>query len=392
MALIRPPVVNAFANIVAGTPSDFWEVPATYDNGFEAPGGVPVRPDLGDVNWLFWFATLGVRYLLAGATIWDATETQYSSAAASTVQDSNGRYYVLRGNATTGTHPSADANWLPLNNLDRVPSASSGGDWVTPIAKWSSPSALARFTIDRWGLPRGSFFQNREIWSPNTSWGSVLNGSVLGPWGFALTGAQSAASGHNAGAASKNASNTAPSLELIIDGVNSGLNKIAAFYQPLSMMSADSLMIADFESTFPTDHTNFSFSMGIAGLGQTIDAVNDGAYFFANPGTTNWLAFVVNGGSQIILNTGVPVATGTGNPHKFSVALVGSSIADDSSPHALFYIDDQLMANQAGSGVPNSAGSPKVGNLFFGGQQAGAFAGNQSLVLGPTTYTQITKR
>ena len=324
-------------------------------------------------------------------TPWDSTETQYT--AGSMVQDSNGRFYVLRGNATTGTHPSADANWLPLNMLDRVPTIAAGGDWVSPIAKWSSPRALARFVIDRWGLPRSSYFQHTEIWSPNTQWAnwSALGGSSgHGPsWG---TGAQSSVSSHAPGGSTTNAVNTAPSLGIVVDGVSSGLSKMALFYQAISQMSADSLMVADFESAFVTDHANFTFLMGFAGNGDPISAIASGAYFLADPANANWKAVCANGGSQVQVDTGIPIATGSGNPHKFSVVLVGSGIADDVAPHGLFYIDDQLVATVTGIDVPNDAGTPRVGCLVAGGQVLSGATANKSLVLGPVTYTPITKR
>jgi hypothetical protein len=388
MALTRPPVVNPFANTVAGTPSDFWDVPVTYDDGFTAPGGTPVKPELSDVNWLFWLVTLGVRYLLSRAfTPWDSTETQYT--VGSMVIDSNGRFYVCRGTATTGTHPSADpTNWYPLTMLDRLPNAGTGGDWVSKIAQWMNPRGLRQFAINRWGLPEGAFYQHTEMWSPNTDWASWLSLSGnIGHWKFSHTGSGSTLVPHDAGSVSgQNSSNTAPSLELVVDGsvVN---NNMTAAREVLSRMSADSLMIADFYGAFVNDFTNYSFVMGFMAVGSGITSISTGAFFFSSPGSPNWQCKTTSSGSTSA-DSGIPVVVGV--PHDFRVTLEGSNSDDGVVARALFYIDGALVAN-ATVNVPTSAGSPAVGGVVAGGWLSGSTGANKSMVLGPQTYTQITK-
>lgn len=389
MAVPTPPVTDVFANIVAGTPSDLWDVPTFFDEGFPAPSGVPVVPELGNFNWLFWFASIGVRYLVSrGVPPWNSTETQYT--AGSMVLDTDRRFYVCRGSATTGTHPSADAgNWYPLTMLDRVPNAGSGGDWVTKIAQWLSPIGLRQFAINRWGLPEGAFYKHKEMWTPFVNWGAIsLGGSGIQlPWSFFGVGAASALVSHNAGVVSgQNASNTAPSLELVIDGgaVN---NSIVAIREQLSRMSADSIMIADFESSFVNDITNYSFIMGFASLGSSINSIVAGAYFFSSPGTPNWQCKTVSSGSTSA-DSGIAVVVGV--PHSFRVTLIGSNSDDGVVARALFYIDGALVAN-AVINVPTSSGSPSVGGVVAGGWLSGSTGANKSMVLGPQEYTQITK-
>ena len=389
MALARPPVTDVWANTVAPGPSDLFDIPTYIDSGFPAPGGVPVVPPLGFFNWLLWFMMLGIRYLLSRAfTPWDSTETQY--VAGSMVQDSDGRFYVCRGGATTGSHPSSDINWLSLNMLDRVPDGTSGGDFTSKISRWLTPRARAVFCLDRWGLPQGNYYQYREMWGLQINWGafSPPSGS-FGLWAIVGAGTNTRVSNHAPGiTANQNALNTAPSLELIIDRTSAS-NKIAIYSFTLGSMSADALMIAHFQSAFVNDVIKNNYVMGLVATSDPIDSIGNGAYFLADAGTSNWICVSVNGGTSTQSATSVPVVAGNSGAHDFDVVLVGSGIGDGTTARALFYIDGALV-NNITANVPNSSGSPVNGSQVAGGWVvATGGSADKSLVLGPATYTQI---
>jgi len=383
MSLTRPPVVNPFANTVAPGPSDLFDVPTYFDSGFPAPSGVPVRPPLGFFNWLFWFATLGIRYILACCfSPWDATETQYT---APTVVSATGSFYVLRGTATTGTAPGADpTNWFPLTMLDRA----SAGDYANPIAAWRSVRAQRRFGIDHWGKPGGALYDWTENWAPGTPFdvGGVVNAAV-GRWHLLSSAAGSNFSSIPPGvSAGSNTSNASRALQVAVDGASSG-NRAEV---RLNDDSTTSLFTDDALITLDMDITAYSvlsviWVVGFTQVGELVNNVQHGA-FFIRPDTvgTNWKCRTINGGAPTEVDSGV---LGTANtPHHFRIELVGANADDFSVARAIFFIDGAEVANISAT-LPINIGAQMI--PLFGGTVTGAVA-NPVLLAGPVRYSQIT--
>lgn len=107
----KPPVRESWANAASGSPDIVEAVYVT--TGFPAPGGTPVKPPRGNVNFEFHRYDEGLNYLFQrGITDWDTDETDYG--AGDIVRDA-GAFWRLTGTATPGTAPSADsANWFPF--------------------------------------------------------------------------------------------------------------------------------------------------------------------------------------------------------------------------------------------------------------------------------------
>lgn len=388
MAIARPPVANAFANTVAGTPSDFWDVPATYDAGFTAPGGVPVKPNLSDINWLMWFATLGVRHAVSrGISPWDATETEYT--VGSVVYRPIGKLFMLMGSATTGTAPETDVpNWFPLNVLDRGRYI----DYATPAAAWKNYVGQVRAAIDHFGFPNSDIIQWDDAWNdPET--GSVINTAgdhSFGRWEFWTDG--NGSGGGNL--ASHNPQYTAGdnnNFRLLGIGSTPAGGRADLQLRPshvTGVFTDDITVRVDWRFLLPpTARANCTFIMGFTSGFQPSNGITDGAFIYLRPSDTTWQFQSISAGLSSSVDTGV--AAGSGLLHRASIILVGANQADDGAPRGIAIIDDASVANVTARlpyTAPGAGSGRPLSPIFAVNTSATASA--IDLLIGPVRYRQ----
>lgn len=389
MALTKPPVFNPFANTVAGSPSDLWHVPPTLDDGFKAPAGVPVKPDIGDVNWLLWVTTLGIRYVQSrGISEWDSTETQYT--AGSVVFRPPGLLFMLMGTATTGTNPEADVpNWFPMNVLDRGRYI----QYATPAAAWKNYVGQVRAAIDHFGFPNSDIIQWDDIWDdPALSLINVAGVHDGIRWEVTTDGSGSGGGNVTSHVPQYTAGDNNNFRLLGIGSIPAGGHaEIQLMPSHVSGVFTDDITVrSDWRFLLPpTARANCTFIMGFTSGFQPSNGITEGTFFYLRPSDTTWQFQSVSGGATSSVDTGV--AAGSGLLHRASVILVGGNQADDASPRAIAIIDDVNVATVTAR-LPYTApgaGSGRPLSPIFAVNSA-ATASVIDLLIGPVRYRQST--
>lgn len=365
MAVARPPVVNAFANTVAGTPSDFWDVPVTYDAGFTAPGGDPVKPELSDFNWLFWLVTLGIRHLVSrGIPPWDTTETEYTLG--SVVFRSPGLFFVLMGTATTGTNPEADpGNWFPLNVLDRGIS----GQYTVPVAAWRNFLGNRGAIVDHQGFFGGRVLSIDENWlpvlpssigthgngifPPNSNWAYLLHGS---------SGGQTVTMDGGSSDSSLISRPWGPLLQLATGGASGGGTAAIEGQWALIRMAQAAFSISfDFAvsslgSGAPASSSSFAFGLSDGSIQSNVsDALFNsggsspqpiGVALYAQGNGNPWVNYINLTGTPVTGATSTLLATDV--VHRVRWDILGTASADDGTAKVITYIDGAIAATSPG--------------------------------------------
>jgi hypothetical protein len=358
--LSRPPVVNPFGNTVAGTPSDLWKVPTYLDSGFPAPAGVPVKPPLGFFNWLFWFLTMGVRYLLTrGVADWDASEDSYSTGAF--VQATDGKIYKLTGTATAGTQPQSDlSNW----QLWVASPIAAIAQYASEIWAWKNENRQRVFGVSPEGLPAGCYDDWFENWMGADS--APINtgtGNFFGAWNYRvittasspLPSAYVQAPGAYASDLTTNpfgsllalyAFGEAPSADLAIVESRKPFVKVTD-----SVLVMETRICLARNGGSGVKESNSGFAVGF-GDGTLVSGSNTGtdvpcaygAWIRSNGSDTNWEVFTKDG-STVDASLGPAFAVDT--PVRWRVVIVGANAPADLTPRVLHFINGILVANHA---------------------------------------------
>jgi hypothetical protein len=396
MALTKPSVMNIWANAISGSLSALFSVPTIIDSGWPAPSGTPVKPLIGDFNWLFNYVINGVRYLCArGMSDWDAAETQYVTGA-QVREPLDGSYWVLIGTATTGLAPHSDTtNWQRWFDSPFA----RGLSWTREIISWKNARGQRRFGVDHFGYPNGQIIQWDENWDQNNlSSGSWIAADVTYPitadetfsygigkwaWRASCTGASE---GRIRTMAPTNQrwhrvlriSFPAPSGGII----ECGLLDVAA----TSVFSDDMAITLDWNAEINGSGTTGgdTIVMGFRCDNQRINAINDGMFFIKGTSDTNWQCRCITAGVPQSFDSGV--SAGTTAYHRFRIAALGSSVNDNASREVRFFIDDTNVGVIT-SRIPVSSGTDLRLEPVFGGF-SGAASDVISLDIGPVRYRQ----
>jgi hypothetical protein len=365
MAVPKPPVTDIFANTVAGTPSDLWDVPSYLDSGFPAPSGVPVVPPLGYFNWLFWFASIGVRYIVSNGIVpWNSVETQYT--AGTTVQDTDGNFYVCRGTATTGTHPSADpTNWFPMNVLDR----GFTGQYTTPIAAWRNFLGNRAALVDHQGFFGGRVLSIDENWLPTLPNNVTTRGNGIFPpnsnWAYLLHGASAGQSVTMDGGGSDSSLIARPwgtLLRLATGGASGGGTAAIEAQGPLFRMAQAAFSISfDFAVSSlgggaPAGSSSFAFGLSDGSIQSNVsDAVFNGGgsapqpigvAIYAQGNGNPWVNYVNVTGTPVTAITSTLLATDV--IHRVRWDILGNASADNGTVNVITYIDGAIAVASPG--------------------------------------------
>jgi hypothetical protein len=357
--LSRPPVVNPFGNTVAGTPSDLWKVPTYLDSGFPAPAGVPVKPPLGFFNWLFWFLTMGVRYLLTrGVADWDASEDSYSTGAF--VQATDGKIYKLTGTATAGTQPQSDlSNW----QLWVASPIAAIAQYASEIWAWKNENRQRVFGVSPEGLPAGCYDDWFENWMGADS--APINtgtGNFFGAWNYrVITTASSplpsaSVQAPGAYAADLTTNPLGPLLALYAFGATPGLDLAVIESRKPYIKATNSVLVMDARiclaknggSGVKESGTGFSIGLGDGTLASGANTSQDppsvyGAWLKVGNGDTTWQVVTKNGGTASGADTGIAISADS--PIRYRIVVIGNNATNDFTPKVLHIVNGALVAN-----------------------------------------------
>jgi len=378
MPASKPVLVNAWGN--ANTSSPDMVAPTYFDSGFPAPGGTPVKPPRGYINWLFNYLTNAVRYFMQrGISNWDAGEDGYTIGSV-VRSPTDGLFYQLLGTATTGTDPAADpTNWVNLLRRDAN------------------------------GLPVGKYDEWYETWA---GFGKYTNSGGAGTtnyterWQYKITGGDTAASivpvafGIPTTALGGNIDPGNPPGFAHHGGLmlecGSGINDLVQVCDAYPMDVLDDNVVLSIETTvtipfFTKSYWVFGFSDK-----QDVNSINDGAFFIAQHGTANWnirsgAAGVFTGTS---LDTGIAVSTGPlAQPVRLRIVARGASMGLGAR-QVQFYIDDVWVgafnANLPFADASGGTGPRGSVRTIIGGQNTVGGL-NDTAYFGPIRYAHRYK-
>ncbi len=353
MAITKPAVITPFATSVEPGPTDLFNVPSYMATGFPAPAGVPVVPAMGFFNWLFNYATKGVRYLASrGVPEWNVSEADYT--VGSVIRDiTDGFVYGLVGTATTGVEPHSDlTNWFRVSNYPRA----IIGQYATAVQKFMNARQQTGSFVDHLGFVSGKLLEWDENWLYNTSHSAPGTGT-LGPWAYNIRNSGSVGA---AGAASNLSVAPWGPLCQVGTGATFGATSVLEYPFALVQMAAAAVMFEyDFSingSTAPDASSSFAIGLGDGSLAaNTSDvAFNSGGgptpvgvAIYSN-GTTGagWASYVKPpGGSVHGSSIGITMARDA--PHRIRHEILGTSSSDDATARVLTYVDGALVDNQA---------------------------------------------
>lgn len=266
---------------------------------------------------------------------------------------------------------------------------SIGTSWTEKLRRFRDARGRNRFTLDHWALPAGKFDRWVEGWQGNgfTQAGNTnVNAGPYNKWRFIGTATNSASSTFLPGVvAGDNYSNQARSLKIQLDG-GATAQRTEMRLDDLwvsGLCSADTIVIMRTNITLVSvSAVNWVF--GFTSEAELINGINHGIFIIRpdSPGT-NFKCRTINGGSPTEVDSGVIGTAGVS--HDVEIHYVGANVCDDSAAHALFFIDGALVANIT-TNIPN--GSLLIPD--FGGTTTSSPFTNQTMVVGPVEYTQIT--
>ncbi|MES2339291.1 MAG: hypothetical protein V4537_14450 [Pseudomonadota bacterium] len=276
--------------------------------------------------------------------------------------------------------------WL-MNPRSRAGGAGLDAIWAESQRRYKDARLRDRFTLNHFGLPSGEYIEWRERFGRRTDWAITGPGTPsVREWDLLSEGAGSTLSVQNCFVgAGTNFSNTHSSLKFDLDDAAANRQSMRLADDANTMIwSDDMLAVLDYEwvSHVVTDAT---WVHGICGQGEAINTIQNGAFFIrANSPGAHWHARTIQGGTSTDTDTGV---TGTADAvHHFAIATVGANVGDDSTKRTLFFVDGVIKANHIANMPASSQMQP-----IFGGFAGGGAAGNQSAILGPPHWVQITR-
>jgi hypothetical protein len=261
-------------------------------------------------------------------------------------------------------------------------------DWATAVMRYKDARLNDRFIVDHYGLPGGELLEWREDFGRRTDWSLSGAGTAsIGKWVITQTGAASAISGNGPGiSAGINFSDTHPVLKFDIDDAAANTSEmLIAASAHTAIWSPNNLVELDYKLA-PHVVTDVTWVHGVCGLSEHINTIANGAFFIRNnaPGST-WHARTIQGGTPTDVDTGVAGTADTS--HHFKIIIAGSGIDDASAARAVFLVDGVVKANIT-TNIPATGTHIQP---IWGGFSGGGAAGNQSMLLAPPHWVQITR-
>jgi len=355
----RPVVANAFANTASGSPDI--APPSYLDSGFPAPGGVPVKPPRGYVNWLFNWAMNAGRYLVSrGIADWDATETAYATGALA--MDSNGKIYKLTGTATLATPPHSDlGNW----QLWLASPIAAIAQYASEIWAWRNENQQRVFGISPDGLPAGGY----DDWFENWMAGDVAaintgTGNFSGPWNYRVitTGSSPLPSAYVQAAGPYQtdlATNPlGPLLALYAFGSSPNSDLAVIESRKPYVKATDMVVVMDVRiclarnggSGVKETNTGFAVGFGDGTIASGANTASDvpsvyGTWLKVASGDTAWQVITKNGGTSVGTSTGISISADI--PLRYRAVIIGNTVTNDLTPRVLHFVNGTLVANDA---------------------------------------------
>lgn len=376
MPIDKPTIFDIWAFAASGSPDI--ATPTYFDTGFPAPGGVPVKPPRGFVNWLFQVVTQGIRYHNSvGIPEWDTNETEY---VAGSIARYNGAFWVLVGSASVGVNPAGDLdNWqLWLDS----PIATANA-WAERIWSWKNAQQQTRSFISHLGHVDDRLIRWRERWRGNESQagdGNTTFNNTVERWVALVVG-----SGSQATVRDLQSMSGIPTpalsryLQLLVGIGASDMAQCASDFQGTYTDYAEIAVDFDTYIVDPSNHANFTFGLGSH---HADNASLIGAVFEKKATDATWFAVCGNGSAlSTRVNTGVPV-TSAGD--RMRVEWLGANVSDNGAAAARFYIADALVATIS-SNLPSAAATPRV-NVFLGAKRLVGSTGSPQAFVGPVRY------
>jgi hypothetical protein len=357
-AVTKPSVVDPFANTVAPGPSDLFAPPSYMDSGFPAPGGDPVKPPLGFFNWLFNYATNGIRYLSAfGIPTWDAAETEY--AVGSTIRSTDGFIYELVGTATTGTAPHLDlANWFRKANNPRA----LIGQYATEVQKFLNAKRQAGSFVNHQGIVDGELLE----WDEN--WPYALTTPLAGPaatrfanWNYLLRAAAGATIATPGCGVNLATIPWGPLVSLATHGSGGAGTACLELATPLLYMSGTSVSLSfNFSlngASAPDPSTRFAIGLSDGTLAaNTSDAAFNnvggggpapvGVAVYGSVGSSSVpiIPYARAPGGAVVTGTALVAALNRDSPQRIRIEILGTGADDNSAAKVVFYCNGALIA------------------------------------------------
>jgi hypothetical protein len=348
MAIVKPPVVPAWAETASGSPDIVQPTDGFIQAGWPLTS---IPPSRGFFNWVLHFAANGIRYLSKfGIVDWDAAETYSAGAIVRDTYTENSftrrSYFQAIGTPTT-TAPHLDTtNWAIILELPIAQSLNHARE----IMSWRNSNGKRRFAVNHLGFPGGKLLRWSEDWSSTTdplTATSSGTGTLKARWLTTVlgTGAGMSLTGPSAIVLSQSA--------CMLQNISTG-----ATVPQTDHIESTPILLNDGASSFSWacdagtlaatlwDHNEVAIGV----QGATSQSINDtwrnagtatGLAFFAVPGTSTWQAYVkASGGSSSVFNTGVTV---DGAIHRFAIHYQG--VGDGGTATAAFFIDGVLVVS-----------------------------------------------
>lgn len=362
---LKPPVRNTWANAASGSPDI---VEAVYvDTGFPAPGGTPVKPPRGNVNFEFNRYDSGIVYLFQhGIPDWDTDETDY--AVGDILRATDNKFYQLVGTATPGTAPTSDpANWYLVL---RLPRPMPGESAVNAIWKWYNLQNNPVFGIDHFGFPTGKIITLEENWvdadliTGKTATGS---GKLFGPWNYRLingSGGTGVIAADGAWIMDLTTHPWGPLLIMGVTGNSAPASAVVELCKTFMLMGETSLkMEVELSVNGATPQSNTSIAVGFGDgtfvAGNSPDATETGgailaggAYLIKPAGSSGWQVKTkgIGGGSAGSSASSLSADL----PLNYKVYVLGNVDGDGGTRRVIHCFNDTIVGNH----TINMVGTP----------------------------------
>jgi hypothetical protein len=282
-------------------------------------------------------------------------------------------------------------------NFEQGPTANPSV-WAQKIRQFFDAKGNPRWGIDHWGMPIHQLIEWTETFMPGSAFSSSTAGTYdVGRWRIVSIGTASGTASfspdilHTTPPAIAGTRSPATSRQfyMVIDGANA-LNRSELRLSDSDSVSAvftDTTLVAIEWDVSPVTLSDVLWVIGTTSYSQPISNIQDGCFFIRPAGAgQTWHARASIGGVWTDVDTGILADT---TNRVLRIELVGSSIADDSAAHALFYVDGVLKANIT-TNLPVNNHIPVI-PILGGVVQAGGVNAFAIMLCNSIRYSQITR-